>query len=102
MNVETKRYEGYWWFPDNPDKKVTGILSINQREGIEVKTIGSLLPRHALFGNQIDLLSQEILLGQTVDGNSITLIGINCTNWNSNSDKFSFDLSTSTHSASLR
>jgi hypothetical protein len=101
MNVETKRYEGYWWFPDNPDKKVTGILSINQREGIEVKTIGSLLPRHALFGNQIDLLSQEILLGQTVDGNSITLIGINCTNWNSNSDKFSFDLSTSTHSASL-
>ena len=101
MNVETKRYEGYWWFPNNPDKKVTGILSINQREGIEVKTIGSFLPRHALFGSQIDLPSQEILLGQTIDGNSITLIGINCTNWNSNSDDFSFDLSTSTHSASL-
>lgn len=101
MNVETKKYEGYWWFPDNPDKKVTGTLSINQREGIEVKTIGSLLPRHALLGNQIDLLFQEILLGQTVDGSYITLIGINCTNWNSNSDDFSLDLSTSTHSASL-
>jgi hypothetical protein len=101
MNAETKKYEGYWWFPDNPDKKVTGTLSINQREGIEVKTIGSLLPRQALFSDQIDLLSKEILLGQTVDGKFITLIGINCTNWNSNSDESSLDLSTAIHTASL-
>jgi ApeA N-terminal domain 1 len=101
MNTETKKYEGYWWFPDNPDKKVTGSLSIDQREGIEVKTIGSLLPQQALFSNQIELLSQEILLGQTVDGSCITLIGTHCTNWDSGSDEFSSDLSKSTHTATL-
>lgn len=100
MNTETKKYEGYWWFPNKPDKKVTGSLSIDRREGIEVKTISSLLPRQDLFSGQIDLLSKEILLGKTVDGRFITLVGINCTNWNSNSDESSLDLSTYTYTAS--
>ncbi len=101
MSTETKKHEGYWWFPDNPGKKVTGTLYVNQHEGIEVRTIGSLLPQQALLSDQIDLLSKEILLGQTVDGKSITLIGINCTNWNSNLNESSLDVSTATHTASL-
>lgn len=97
----TKKYEGYWWFPCNPDKKVTGILTINQREGIELKTVGSLLPRNAIFGDKIEELDQEILLGQAIDGSFITLIGTNCIHYNSSSSTSPFDLSTSTHTASL-
>lgn len=99
MNIETRKYEGYWWLPDSPDKVVTGTLTINRREGIEVKTIGSLLSKQALFSNQINSSFQEILLGQTTDGNLITLIGTICTN--SNLYGFSSDLSTATHTASL-
>jgi len=101
MNLETKIYEGYWWLPNNPDKKVVGSLSIDKREGIEVKTIGSLLPRQASFDTHTELLSQEVLLGKTVDGSFITLIGTNCIKRNSILEPSAFDLSTSTHTASL-
>jgi hypothetical protein len=62
MSTETKRYEGYWWLPEKPDKKVTGNLSINRREGIELRIISSLESLHSFFN---DRASPEIILGQT-------------------------------------
>ena len=101
MSVETKEYSGYWWFSDNPDKTVTGTLSIDKREGIELRTIGSLLPQHALFNDHIDFPSQEILLGQTVDGSCITLVEPICTSQNHRLGNAFADLSKSTHNTNL-
>ncbi|MEM9976162.1 MAG: hypothetical protein AAF808_00880 [Cyanobacteria bacterium P01_D01_bin.2] len=98
MSVETKEYSGYWWFADNPGQQVTGNLSIDTLEGIKLKTIGSLLPQQALFSDHIDSPSQEILLGQAVDGSCITLVGTICTNRSGNT---SANLSESTHIANL-
>lgn len=101
MSVETKKYEGYWWFPSDPEKKVTGSLSINQREGIELRTIGSLVPRQDFFNSELDHISSEIILGQAVDGNLITLIGSNCINQRRNPSSSSIDLSTSTYASRI-
>jgi ApeA N-terminal domain 1 len=103
MSIKIEKYEGYWWFPSNPDNKVTGTLTINQREGIEVTTIGTLLPRNALFSDEIQNFPQDILLGQTVDGSFITLVETTYIKHNHNliSRNFSFDLATSTHVARL-
>lgn len=77
MSTETKKYEGYWWLPEKPDKKVTGNLSINRCEEIELRIIGSLESQDSFSYNQASL---EIILGQAVDGNLITLIDPICTN----------------------
>ncbi|MEN9520047.1 MAG: hypothetical protein RLZZ381_2635 [Cyanobacteriota bacterium] len=77
MSTETKKYEGYWWLPENPDKKVTGSLSINRRECIELRIISSLQSLHSFFSDQA---SPEIILGQSIDENLITLINPICTN----------------------
>ncbi|MDA0266952.1 MAG: hypothetical protein O3A14_08315 [Cyanobacteria bacterium] len=101
MSIETKEYSGYWWFSENPDKTVSGTLSIDEYEGIELRTIGSLLPQHSLFQDCIDFPSQEILLGQTVDGSCITLVKPICTSQNERSSNIFADLSKSTHNTNL-
>lgn len=90
MDAETTKYEGYWWFPDNPDKKVTGILSINRREGIELRIISSL---QSLY----DQTSPEIILGQLINGRLITLIDSTSINSQSNPSNSAIDLSTCTY-----
>ncbi len=101
MSVETKEYEGYWWFPSDPEKQVTGSLSINQREGIELRTIGSLLPKQAFLNGGIDHLSPGIILGQAVDGNLITLLKSNCIIQKYNSSSSLIDLSTSIYTSTF-
>ncbi|MFM2315567.1 MAG: hypothetical protein RLZZ04_4845 [Cyanobacteriota bacterium] len=101
MSAETKKYEGYWWLPENPDEKVTGSLSINsinRREGIELRIIGSLQSPHS---SSSDRASPEIILGQAINGNLITLIDPIRTNSQSNSSNFSVDLSACTYRAQV-
>lgn len=98
MSTETKRYEGYWWLPEKPDKKVTGNLSINRREGIELRIISSLESQDSFFS---DRASPEIILGQAIDGNLITLINPICTNSQSNSSNFFIDLSACTYKSQI-
>ena len=76
MNTEIKTYHGYWWLPSNSSNKVAGILSINSYQTIELKTIG-ILESNQSFINFLShevLPRNEIILGQTVEGNLITLI----------------------------
>jgi hypothetical protein len=98
MSLKAKEYSGCWWFASNPGQEVTGSLSISESEGIELKTIGSLLPQHSLFDNRTDGPSQEILLGKAVDGSCITLVR---TIYTSFSGEISSDLSKCTHVANL-
>lgn len=89
----TAEYAGYWWLPTNPDKQVSGILHIDRYNGIELKTINSLLSRQEVFGSNF-IKSQEIILGKTIEDKFITLIDSHCSNYKSGSDPES---STSTH-----
>lgn len=90
MNTETIKHEGYWWFPDNADKKVTGTLCLNRREGIELRIISSLQ-------SYFDQTSPEIILGESIDGKLITLIDSISVNSQFNPSNFSNDLSACTY-----
>lgn len=97
MSIEAKKYEGYWWLPSDPEKKVTGSLFINRRGGIELRTIGSLLPQQDFLSDWLKKSSPEIILGQTVNGDLVTLISSICIKHESNLSISSSDLSTSTY-----
>ncbi|MGQ4647541.1 ApeA N-terminal domain 1-containing protein [Lyngbya aestuarii] len=89
-------YAGYWWLPTNPDKTVSGTLHIDRYQGIELKTIDSLLSRQEVFAGNLEFLSKEIILGQTVDNKLITLIDCHYSDGRFSSTP---DLSTSLHTA---
>jgi len=93
----TQEYSGYWWFADNPETTVTGNLSLSKSEGVELKTIGSLLSQNTLSNQPSDSFSQKLLLGQSIDQKCITLVGTICTNRSGNST----ELSHSTHIANV-
>lgn len=79
---------GVWWLPDNPDLKITGILSFESKNKIRLELIGSFksLPDFA----KTEIEEKEIILGVTNDGRFCTLVtcyeagttmnmpGINC------------------------
>ena len=74
MSTEARQYVGYWWLPQNPDNPVSGSLSVHQREGIELRAVGTLVPMSTLINAEKDSLSRLIVLGQTVGGKSISLL----------------------------
>lgn len=76
MSTETNQYEGHWWLPENPSNRISGSLLVHQREGIELKAIGSLIPTQALMNAEYDSLSRPVVLGQTTKGKSISLLDV--------------------------
>lgn len=71
MNEFEKK--GIFWLPDNPNKKVSGVLRYSLSRGVELE----------LFDRQIDLTSfiefHPIVNGETLDRNLITLSGCEMT-----------------------
>jgi len=70
-----KKITGYWWLPDNPNKKCYGILKIfyTKRSTLEVKGI---------FVNKDDwsiFINPEFILGESDEGKQITLF--NCSEY---------------------
>jgi len=101
MTVETKEYEGYWWFSNNPDHKVPGTLTVNQHDDIELRTIGALLFQQDVKSHQLDGSINDVLLGQSTGGDSITLVDAIRTNYRQTSNSFPLSLSTTAYSTNL-
>ena len=40
--MEAFKYNGIWWLPDNPGKRISGILTFHPEDGIFLNLIGSL------------------------------------------------------------
>jgi hypothetical protein len=67
--MEEAEYEGEWWIPENPDKKISGTLRFSPINGSNLKLNG-------LFKELKDLnvfLHPNIILGKTSNSGHITL-----------------------------
>lgn len=64
-----KKITGYWWLPDNPNKKCYGILKIfySKRSTLEVKGIFTKKDDWSMF------INPEFILGESDKGEKITL-----------------------------
>jgi len=67
--MEEFEYNGIWWLPENPKKKISGTLKFNQREDTILELIGSFKEIKDI--NEIPELN--IILGITSNGKIITL-----------------------------
>jgi hypothetical protein len=67
-----KKITGYWWLPDNPNKKCYGILKIfySKRSTLEVKGIFAKKDDWSIFTNP------KFILGESDERKEITLF--NC------------------------
>jgi hypothetical protein len=62
-------YEGYWWLPETPDKKVFGQLEISPRDGITLNLYGTL--NGSLHSSED--FTPLLVLGRSTSGKAITL-----------------------------
>lgn len=67
--MEEFEYNGYWWLPENPKKKISGTLRFNLREDANLELIGSFKEVKGIN----TLLQPNIILGITSNGKIITL-----------------------------
>jgi len=67
--IEEFEYDGIWWLPENPDKKVSGKLKFHPVEGLKLQLIGSFKGLKSLN----IFLQPPIILGITSNGKIITL-----------------------------
>jgi hypothetical protein len=62
-------YEGIWWLPENPEKKLQGKLKFTPWDGALLDLIGSFKENQNIFAE----LEPDIILGITVTGKNVTL-----------------------------
>jgi len=67
--IEKSEYQGYWWLPDKPEKKVLGTLKFDPDEGANLDLLGSFKGDED-FGRMLD---PELILGLSAKGKLITL-----------------------------
>jgi hypothetical protein len=67
--IEEFEYTGRWWLPDNPDKKIHGRLTFNQREGAILQLDGCFTDDPEIK----ELFHPEIVNGVSSSGIDITL-----------------------------
>jgi hypothetical protein len=67
--IEEFEYKGDWWLPDNPQKRIKGMLKFKPSEGATLDLIGSFKD----FKNFNIALDLDIILGETTNGKAITL-----------------------------
>lgn len=63
--------KGIWWLPDQPDQRISGILSFRNENKILLELLGSLYEKKALGGN--DIFQPEVILGVSDSGHICTL-----------------------------
>ena len=70
-----KKITGYWWLPNNPNKKCYGILKIfySKRSTLEAKGIFTKKDDWSMF------INPEFILGESNRGEKITLF--NCSEY---------------------
>ena len=68
------KYEGFWWLPSNPDKKIFGIMEFPDKNSISLFTIGTFTQKRVLDNSD----SYEIILGITKEGKDISLSECTC------------------------
>ncbi len=66
---EKFEYQGYWWLPDEPEKKVPGTLKFDPDEGASLNLLGSLKEAEDLGA----MIEPELILGLSAEGKLITL-----------------------------
>lgn len=98
-------YRGYWWLPNNPDRKIAGILTYVPNEKIELELIGdfyedSMLARSntkesVINGNKVIMCSpkdstETVIHGRIYNENNhakdVTLFHCSQGKWSSNMD----------------
>jgi hypothetical protein len=63
-------YRGYWWIPDNPDRRVAGILTYSM-EGINLELFDTLSPERGSIGMESNKF--ELIFGECEGNKIITL-----------------------------
>lgn len=84
--IKAVQYKGIWWLPDNPEKKVTGYLTFNLEDGLQLEVIGDFAEHDK--PSLARLNDYDIILGLASDGKTITLT--NCMATSAKSALFSF------------
>ena len=64
---EDFEYEGFWWIPENPNKKVPGILRFRVGDRITLSLLGSFSDE-ANFEKEFDEYSQPEIIVGTAEG----------------------------------
>lgn len=64
-NIE---YQGEWWLPEDPGKKITGILKFNKIDGIKLELLGSFID----IEND-EPFESKFILGTSIYGKRITI-----------------------------
>ena len=62
---------GIWWLPENPEKRLPGILKFTPDEGGVLELIGSF--KNKRLGEMNNLIDPEIIVGVSSHGKNITL-----------------------------
>jgi hypothetical protein len=68
--IDRFEYKGLWYLPNNPKRRISGILKFSPEEGAILELIGTF-QRAPEVKN--DFLEPEIILGVTTDGKYLTL-----------------------------
>jgi hypothetical protein len=82
--MEKTEYDGKWWLPESPEKKIPGTLRFDPVDGLNLKLNG-------LFKELRDLnvfLNPDIILGKTSNSGPITLY--KCREYNSQANTSGF------------
>ncbi|WP_152418247.1 ApeA N-terminal domain 1-containing protein [Natrinema limicola] len=70
--IEEKEFQGYWWLPDNPDKKVGGIASFSPSDGVSLELF-SILNEDSEYMGSGNVFRPDFIHGITTSGEKITL-----------------------------
>jgi hypothetical protein len=73
--------KGFWWLPDNPDNKLSGVLSCFQNGRIELDLMGTFFENPL---EQKNLPVMPLVLGISDKGKPVTLVHSIYLNWNLN------------------
>ena len=75
--TEPHIFKGYWWIPDNPEKKVAGIVTYTPNERIRLELIGGFEDSHGAYMDLLDddNSSVSLIYGKDSDAKVITLVG---------------------------
>ena len=68
------KYEGYWWLPSNPDKRLFGSMEFSDKSDVFLSVLGCFTQKLILDNSD----SYEIILGITTEEKDITLLEYVC------------------------
>jgi len=70
--TDEKRYEGYWWLPDEVDNKVGGVLTFSPTDGVELRLFSALDDDQEKTRSS-EPVEFETVFGKTTENENITV-----------------------------